>query len=86
MKSNEIEDLVEKVSKLNSVIVRISSKQEIVNLDKLVFSLKNQKEFHVFRIFFDDKTFEDFALHLLFIALTRENFKVILFLFQFTVF
>ena len=80
MKSNEIKDLVENISKLNNVVIRISSKQEIIHLDKLVSSLTNQKEFHTLRIFFDDETFEEFALHLLFITLTRENFKVSLFL------
>ena len=80
MKSNEIKDLVENISKLNNVVIRISSKQEIIHLDKLVSSLTNQKEFHSLRIYFDDEIFEELVLYLLFITLTRENFKVSLFL------
>jgi len=76
LKSNEIKNLVEKVSKLNNVIIRISSKQEIVHLDKLVSSLDKQKLFNDLHIFLEDETVEEFALHLLFVALTREHFKV----------
>ena len=82
LKSNEIKDLVEKISKLNNVMIYISSKQEIVHLDKLVSSLNNQMQFHEIRIFFDDETFEELVLHLLFITLTSEHFKVSLMLFK----
>jgi len=76
LKSNEIKNLVEKVSKLNKVIIRISSKQEIVHLDKIISCLNKQKLFHSVQIFFEDETFEELALHLVFITLTREYFKV----------
>ena len=81
MKSEELTGVVEKVSTLSNVRITISTKEEVVNMDKIIRYLNKQTEISGVTIILDDETFDDPFIYFLLVPITRERFKVFLFVF-----
>ena len=77
MKSEELTEVVEKISTLSDVRITISTKEEVVNMDKIVRMFNKRTEIWAVTIFLDGETFDDHSTYYLFITITREKFKVI---------
>ena len=81
MKSEELTGVVEKVSTLGCVHITISTKEEVVNMDKIIRKFNKQIYIYAVTIILDDETFDDPFIYFLLVSITREGFKVFLFVF-----
>ena len=77
MKSEELKEVLGKTSTLSNVRITISSKEEVVNMDKIFQKFHKQTNINDVTIFFDDETLDDVITYYLFLTITREKFKVI---------
>ena len=77
MKSEELTEVVEKISTLSLVRITISTKEEVVNMDKIIRTFNKQTEIFEVTIFLNDETLDDHSIYYLFLTISREKFKVI---------
>ena len=75
LNSNELAEVVEKVSTLSNVRCTISTREECTQLDKIFEMLSKPTELNELVIFFDE-TFDDYFVYYLYISLKRGTFKV----------
>ena len=79
MKSEELTEVVEKVPTLSNVRIEISTKEEVVNMDKIFRKLNKKTYIFALAVFFDDTIFDDPFIYYFFLTTKREKFKVIFF-------
>ena len=82
MKSEELTEVVEKFSTLSYVSyvrIEISTKEEVVNMDKIFRKFDKQTNIHEVTIFLNDETFDEPSIYYMFTTITHEKFKVIIF-------
>ena len=78
--SSEINDVVQKIPSLSNVRITVSTKQEIIRLDKITRLLNRKVQINELSVFINND-FDECFLYYMFVTLSREKLQVLVFFF-----